>query len=111
FNAEEVAQYLHKLAGEVAPRDNGIAESIRSINPADLRLAEQTLSALEEKLIAMLKATADDKSMVELKREIDTELSPIRSRMAAPQLQMLEHQMWRKKLLERSGVPRLSLSY
>src|SRR6266481_3618026 len=42
FNAEEVAQYLHKLAGEVAPRDNGIAESIRSINPADLRLAEQT---------------------------------------------------------------------
>ena len=111
FNVEEVAQYLHTLAGEVARCDHGIAESIRGIDPADLRLAEQALSALEEKLIAKLKATTDDKAMVELKREIDTELSPFRSKMTAPQLLMLEHQMWRRKLLERSGVPRLSLFY
>jgi len=111
FNVDEVAEYLRKLAGEVARCDRGIAESIRDIDPADLRLAEQALSAHEEKLIAKLKATAEEKAMMELKREIDTELSPYRSKLTAPQILMLEHQMWRRKLLERSGVPRLSLFY
>jgi hypothetical protein len=111
FEAGEVASYVHKLADQVEPLDQGIAESIRAINPADLRMAEQALSALEEKLIAKLKFTADDKTMIELKRSVDSELNPFRSTMSTAQLAMFEQQLWRRKLLERFGIPRLSLFY
>ena len=111
FNPDEITAYLNKLGDEVARYDDSIAESIRNIDSADLRDAEQTLSALEEKLIAKLKTTATDNTMVQLKRAIGSELNPFRSKMTAPQLLMLEHQMWRRKLLESAGLPRLSLFY
>jgi len=111
FQESEINAYLEKIADEVARLDEGIAASVRAVDVKDLRAAEQALSALEEKLIAKLKFTADDKTMVELKREVDSELNPFRSTMTAPQLAMLEQQMWRRKLLERNNVPRLSLFY
>jgi hypothetical protein len=111
FEDSEVSAYLAKLADEVARVDEGIAASIRGIDVNDLRAAEQALSALEEKLIAKLKFTSDDKTMMDVKREVDSELNPFRSTMTAPQLAMLEQQMWRRKLLERYNVPRLSLFY
>ncbi|PYS31285.1 MAG: hypothetical protein DMG11_01970 [Acidobacteria bacterium] len=111
FNPNEVVSYARKLAAQVERLDAGIAESIRSIDPSNLRVAEQILSALEEKLISKLKATADDKTMIELKREVDGELNPFRSTMTAAQLMMLEQQMWRRRVLERYEMPRLSLFY
>jgi len=111
FADDEVNSYVRKLADEVAAVDAGISESIRSVDTGDLRNAEQSLSALEEKLIAKLKFTADDRLMLELKREVDSELNPFRSTMTTPQLAMLEQQMWRRKLLERFNLPRLSLFY
>ena len=111
FDKDEVTAYVTNLADQVERFDNNIAESIRNIDPADLRTAEQTLSALEEKLIARLKVSADDKTMIELKREVDGELNPFRSTMTAPQLMMLDQQLWRRKLLEKNGIPRLSLFY
>jgi hypothetical protein len=111
FGDNEVSHYVRKLADEVVRLDEGIAASIRAVDVKDLRLAEQTLSALEEKLIAKLKFTADDKTMIEVKREVDGELNPFRSTMTAAQLAMLEQQMWRRKMLERFNVPRLSLFY
>ena len=76
-----------------------------------LRDAEQTLAALEEKLLALIKVACSDDVLLEVKREVDAELAPFRSRMTTEQLTMLEHQMWRRKLLERFEVPRLSLFY
>jgi len=111
FRADEVADYARKLAEQVEHVDSGIATSIRVVDVSDLRAAEQTLSALEEKLIAKLKVAADDKTMIDLKQAVDRELNPFRSRMTTPQLAMLEQQMWRRKLLERFNVPRLSLFY
>ena len=111
FREDEVAAYVGKLADEVARLDEGISSSIRGVDVKDLRMAEQALSALEEKLIAKLKFTADDKTMIELKREVDAELNPFRSTMTTAQLAMIEQQMWRRKLLERFNVPRLSLFY
>jgi hypothetical protein len=111
FREDEVSAYVARLADEVAKLDEGIAATVRAVDVSDLRMAEQTLSALEEKLIAKLKFTADDKTMIELKREVDSELNPFRSTMTVPQLAMLEQQMWRRKLLERFNVPRLSLFY
>jgi hypothetical protein len=111
FNEDEVNEYVRKLAEDVARLDEIIARSVRDIDVTNLRMAEQALSALEEKLIAKLKFTADDNTMIELKREVDGELNPFRSTMTTPQLAMLEQQMWRRKLLERFNVPRLSLFY
>jgi hypothetical protein len=111
FRADEVADYARKLAQQVDHVDSGIAASIRGVDVSDLRAAEQMLSALEEKLIAKLKVTADDKTMLELKQAVDRELNAFRSTMTASQLSMLEQQMWRRKLLERFNVPRLSLFY
>jgi len=111
FQQEELNAYIAKLADDVVRVDEGIAASIRSLDTTDLRIAEQSLSALEEKLIAKLKFTAPDATMMEIKREVDEELNPFRSTMTAAQLMMLEQQMWRRKLLERHNVPRLSLFY
>lgn len=111
FEDAEVTSYVAKLADEIAKVDEGIASTVRGIDVNDLRAAEQSLSALEEKLIAKLKFTADDKTMIDLKREVDSELNPFRSTMTAPQLAMLEQQMWRRKLLERHNLPRVSLFY
>ena len=111
FEADEVVRYMHGVAEQVERVDKGIAASVRELDLTDLRLAEQALSALEEKLIASLKVAADDKTMIDLKREVDAELNPFRSTMSTPQLAMLEQQLWRRKLLEKFGVPRLSLFY
>ena len=91
--------------------DESIATTIRAVDVSDLRTAEQSLSALEEKLIAKLKFTADDGTMIALKRDVDSELTPFRSTMTTAQLAMVEQQMWRRKLLERFDLPRLSLFY
>ena len=111
FGPDEIAAYMTNLAAEVERVDAGIASSIRAVDVGDLRKAEQSLAAFEEKLIAKLKFTADDDTMIQLKREVDGELTPFRSTMTAAQLTMLEQQMWRRKLLERSNLPRLSLFY
>jgi hypothetical protein len=111
FDDDEVARYIQKLADQVEYIDRRIAESIRKVETEDLKSAEQALSVLEEKLIARLKLDADDKTMLELKRDVDGELTPYRSTMTASQLAMVEQQLWKRKLLERFKVPRLSLFY
>jgi hypothetical protein len=111
FNEDEVSGYVKKLAEQVERFDKKIADSIRQVAVTDLKQAEQELSALEEKLIAKLKVEADDQTMIELKRSVDGELNPFRSTMTAPQLAMVEQQLWRRKLLEKYELPRLSLFY
>jgi hypothetical protein len=111
FGDNEVRTYIEQLAAKVRAFDARIAESIAAVDPSDLRAAEQTLSALEEKLIALLKVQADDKVLLEIKRSVDGELTPYRSTMTAPQLAMVEQQLWRRKLLDRFELPRLSLFY
>jgi hypothetical protein len=111
FDQDEVAGYVQKLAGQVECFDKKIAESIKHVSVDDLKLAEQELSALEEKLIAKLKVETDDKAIIELKRSVESELNPFRSTMTAPQLTMVEQQLWRRKLLEKYQLPRLSLFY
>src|SRR5262245_54050975 len=79
FNQDEVVSYIQELAKQVEAIDKRIAESIRAVEPGNLKEAEQALSALEEKLIARMKVEADDKTMIELKRDVDSELNPYRS--------------------------------
>jgi hypothetical protein len=118
---DEVSAYIEKLAvavsglsrafPEFSVKFDGVAGVIRQLDVSNLRSAEQTLTALEEKLIALLKVACDESVLVDVKREVDGDLNPFRSTMTAEQLTMLEQQMWRRKLMERFEVPRLSLFY
>ena len=118
---EETQRYLDTLAEktsalaatfpEFAPRISSIAEAIRAVDPSNFRDAEQTLSALEERLIAILKIASDESAMLEIQRDVTSDLAPCRATMTAEQLSMLEQQLWRRKLMERYNLARLSLFY
>ncbi len=112
FSSNEVSTYLAQLAGQV--RNGGfpqIAANIEQVDCSDLRGAEQQLSALEEKLVAHVTVQADDALLVEVKRAVDSDLNPFRSTMTTEQLAMLEQQLRKRKLLEKFGLPHLSLFY
>ena len=78
---------------------------------SDLEQMEQRLTAIEEKMIARLRASANEEQLFEARRALDRELKPYRSKMTADQLAMLEKKFLERKLLESAGVPRLSLFY
>jgi hypothetical protein len=119
--AEETQRYLEDLAQktndagkvfpEFAPKFAALAESVRAVNGSNFRDSEQTLAALEERLIAILRVAVDETVLVDLQREVQSELGAFRSTMTTEQLAMLEQQLSRRKLLERYNVPRLSLFY
>jgi len=77
----------------------------------DLETLEQKLTALEEKLIARLRASASDEQLLEARQMLDRQLKPYRGKMSAEQLSMLERQFLDRRLLEAARLPRLSLFY
>ena len=78
---------------------------------SDLEQLEQRLTAIEEKMIARLRASASEEQLFEARRALDRELKPYRSKMTAEQLSMLEKQFLDRRLLESAALPRLSLFY
>jgi hypothetical protein len=77
----------------------------------DIESLERRLSAAEEKLTAALLADTAEDVLVEIQSDLDRQLAPYRRRMSAEQLSQLERQYTQKRLLERFGLPRLSLFY
>jgi hypothetical protein len=77
----------------------------------NLEELEQRLTALEEKLIARLRASASDEQLLEARQVLDRQLKPYRGKMSAEQLAMLERQFLDRRLLEAARLPRLSLFY
>jgi len=96
---EEIAASLQKLAGE--------AEQ----HYADLEFLEQRLTVLEEKMIAAARMRQSEEELLESRRELDRQLRPCRGKMTAEQLSMLGKQYLERILLEKAGLPRLSLFY
>ena len=72
---------------------------------------ERRLTVLEEKLFAALLAAIPDDDLVRVRAEADRDLAPYRRKMGAPQVEQLQKQYVHKRLLEKYGVPRLSLFY
>ena len=72
---------------------------------------ERRLTVLEEKLFAVLMAATSDDELVEVRAQADRDLGPYGRNMTAPQVEQLHKRYVRKRLLERTGVPRLSLFY
>jgi hypothetical protein len=72
---------------------------------------ERRLTVLEEKLFAVLMAATSDDDLVNVRAEADRDIAPYRRNMTAAQVEQLHKQYVHKRLLERCGVPRLSLFY
>jgi hypothetical protein len=118
FTLDEVRSYLGKNAvklrktgfDEIASKLDALAANIET-EYADLESLEQTLTALEDKLIATQRARLTEDELIAARRELDLQLRPYRTKMTADQLAMLEKQYLDRRLLERADIPRLSLFY
>ena len=95
----EIASSLDRLSGEA------------EVHYQDLEDFERRLTALEEKMIAIARSTQSEEDLLAARRELDAQLRPYRSKMTADQLAMLEKQYLERRLLESTGLPRLSLFY
>ena len=78
---------------------------------ADLEALEQRLTVLEEKMVAIARTRQSEEDLLAARREMDRQLRPYRGKMTADQLSMLEKQYLERTLLEKAGLPRLSLFY
>ena len=96
---ESTAAALHKLAAEAEEHYH------------DLEALEQRLTVLEERMIALARSRQTEEEMLEARQTLDRQLRPYRGKMTADQLTMLEKQYLERHLLEKSGLPRLSLFY
>jgi len=139
FEPSEIVAYLignaDRLEGVVLPQGSGVrpqevaretanllrqqAEFIRSTDTSGsgpkshLRLEdlERRLTVMEEKMFAALLAATPDEEVFSVRAQADRELLPYRSKMTAPQIDQLQKQYIHKRLLEKHGLPRLSLFY
>jgi hypothetical protein len=98
--ALETAATLRELANDLERRAKPRLEEL-----------ERKLTVMEEKLFAVLLAAASDDQVVAVRAQADRELAPYRRKMIAAQIEQLQKQYIHKKLLEKYGLPRLSLFY
>jgi len=99
--AREAAQSLRKISDEVA----------KSSSLPRLEDLERKLTVIEEKLFAALLTSTPDDDLVVVRAEADRDLAPYRRNMTTTQVEQLHKQYVHKRLLEKCGVPRLSLFY
>lgn len=117
FPLEELRAYLEGNSAMLPPEYEETAASLRKLAAeaeqhfADLEGLEQHLTVLEEKMIAAARLRQTEEEMLESRRELDRQLRPYRGKMTADQLTMLEKQYHERNLLEKAGLPRLSLFY
>lgn len=121
FTEEELRDFLRSNATHLQSHPIGAVHEVgtslaRIANQPEtwlpnLEELERSLTALEEKMIVIVRAsqTADD--LAAARREFDSQLRPYRSKMTVDQIAMLERQFLDRRLLESSGLRRLSLFY
>jgi len=100
---QEIATTLEKLALD----SNSELPSPRP----SLEDLERRLTALEDKVVAILRSAQSDEDLYTIRQSLDRELNPYRGKMTADQLAMLERRYLDTALLERAKLPRLSLFY
>lgn len=126
FEPERIAAYLEGCAGEIegatlagvmAEVARPTAVNLRAIgqevkaSPPNLEELERRLTAMEEKLFSAMIAGTPEDELVALREESARSLAPYRSRMQTVQIRQVEQQFLHKRLLEKYGLPRLSLFY
>jgi hypothetical protein len=132
FEPEAIATFLRRnadlLAAAKLPHSAGVSVQTAAIETAHTlrKFADETenkkpaarledlerhLTVLEDKLFAALLAATPDEDIVAVREEADRDLAPYRRKMAGMQIDQLHKQYIHKRLLEKYGLPRLSLFY
>ena len=131
FETAEIVAYLERNAAQVGVAKlperagisaNAVAEEtgrtlrdlaalVNSTASPRLEDLERRLTVLEEKLHAVLLAATGDAEIEAVRAEADRDLAPYRRKMPGPQIEQLYKQYVHKRLLEKYGLPRLSLFY
>jgi hypothetical protein len=102
---------VHAIAEDSAATLRNLANAAESKASSRLEDLERHLTVLEEKLFAALLTATPDEEIVAVRAQADRELAPYRRKMAAAQIEQLQKQYVHKRLLEKYGLPRLSLFY
>jgi hypothetical protein len=110
LQSAKVTGLAAETAAEIAGRLAALADAARGQAP-NLEELERTLTALEDKLLNALLATASEVELTALREQSAQEIAPYKRRMQALQIRQIEQQFLQKRLLEQHGVPRLSLFY
>jgi hypothetical protein len=125
LDLQEISAYLTRNAGQIdtaalpdsaRPLAHETARSLRELAAGlsagqKLEDLERRLTVMEEKLFAVLLTCTPDEELVALRTQAEREIAPYRSKMPSAQIEQLHKQYIHKMLLERHGVPRLSLFY
>ena len=132
FDSVEIARFLvrnaEQLEQAMLPEGKGIsgralaretAATLRTIagdmenakTPPRLEDLERRLTVLEEKLFGVLLAGTADDEIVAVRAEAERAMAPYHRKMPAAQIDQLMKQYVHKHLLEKYGLPRLSLFY
>lgn len=124
LEAERVSEFLGKnsatldsvaLPPAMQPGAKDAAASLRELAGVAGRMSledlERRLTVIEEKLFAALLAGTSNDELLAVRSEADRDMAPYRRHMSAAQIEQLQRQYVRKRLLERHGLPRLSLFY
>jgi hypothetical protein len=126
FEQERIVEHLEscsreldgaKLTGLAAEVAHQLGESLRVASDEvkaaapNLEELERRLTVMEEKLFSVLTATAAEADLVSMREESARELAPYRGRMQVAQIRQVEQQFLQKRMLEKYGLPRLSLFY
>ena len=117
FALEELRSYLNRNADSLPPEYVETAAALRQLAAGaeqhynDLESLERRLTVLEEKMLAIARTRQSEEALLAARAELDRQLRPYRGKMTADQLALLEKQFLERSLLEKSGLPRLSLFY
>jgi hypothetical protein len=122
FEGQRIAEFLKKnadalekvstpVARDMAKDLRDIADALNKQSGQKLEDIERRLTMMEEKLVASLMANTKDDELVAIRAEADRELAPYRRKMPSAQIDHLQRQFLQKRLLEKAGIPRLSLFY
>lgn len=119
FTLEELKSYMARNIEDVA-KVSGYDAIVSALERAaadsdvlyhDLEQMEQRLTSIEEKMIAIARTHQSEDDLFRFRRDLEHQLRPYRSKMAAEQLVLLEKQYLERNLLEAVKLPRLSLFY
>jgi hypothetical protein len=105
-----LAGLVAEVANSTAASLRGIAEDVKAAAP-NLEELERRLTAMEERLFSAMMAGTAEGDLVAMREESARSLAPYRSRMQTTQIRQVEQQFLHKRLLEKYGLPRLSLFY
>jgi hypothetical protein len=119
FNVEEVQAFLAANAAALRAREGfeTIADTLEKLTEdvethyGNLEELEQRLTALEDKMAAIVRSSVTEDDLFGMRRELDATLRPYRGRMTTEQIALLERQYLDRRVQEKAGLPRLSLFY